>query len=262
MELPEITVMFVIISSLVSFLACMFSCIAWWWAGLILLPILLFLDIPYVNALASHKIAVWFIWIWSWIRYLKENILDKKILLISWIAPLPFVIFWTKFSDKIPWELMKPILWVVIIVMVVFSYFFNKKQKKNLKKEITNKDLLLMVTLLSPIGFMNWWISAWSWFFVTLVYLYVLKYDYLKSVAMMICANGIFWNITWAIAHIFLWHVMWALAPWLIIWAIWWSYVWAHIVIKKWNNFVRVFFLSTAILIWSLLIWSWVKSNY
>jgi len=39
--------------------------------------------------------------------------------------------------------------------MVVFSYFFNKKQKKNLKKEITNKDLLLMVTLLSPIGFMN-----------------------------------------------------------------------------------------------------------
>ena len=249
--------MFIIVSSLASFIASMFSAMAWWWAGLILLPILLFLNIPYVNALASHKMAMWFIWIWSLIRYFKEKILDLRIVLISWIVPLPFVVLWTQFSSAIDWELMKLILWIIIVCLCAFTYFFDNKKKIGIKKEITNRDIIIMLLLLAPIAFFNWWISAWSWFFVTMVYLYVLKYNYLKSVATMLCANWIFWNMTWAIAHIYLWHVAWMLAPWLVIGAIAWSYIWSHIVVKKWNSFVKTIFLIASIVIWWLLIWSW-----
>lgn len=256
----EITLLYIIVSGLVSFFACMFSAIAWWWAWLILLPILISLNIPYVNALASHKLAVWFIWVWSLMRYYREKIINIKVALVSWILPLPFVYFWTRFSSIIPWEIMKFILWIIIILMVIFTHFFNpNKINWNNKKETNINDLILMTVLLLPVAFFNWWISAWSWFFVTLIYIYVLKYNYLKAVATMIVANGIFWNIGWAIVHVYLWHVIWALAPGLIIWVIAWSYVWAHIVIKKWNNFVKIIFMTTSIIIWIYLILKWMN---
>lgn len=257
--MTEITPLYIVISSLVSFLACMLSTIAWWWAWLILLPILLSLNLPYINALAGHKLAVWFIWVGSWIRYYKEKIIDMKVALISWIAPLPFVYLWTKFSSAIPWEIMKPILWIIIISMVIVTHFFSPNKSIKSKKEITTKDLVLMTILLFPVAFFNWWISAGSWFLVTLIYIYVLKFDYIKAIATMIVANGIFWNMSWAMVHIYLWHVIWKLAPWLIIWAIAWSYVWAHIVMKKWNNFVKIIFMTTSIAIWIYLVWIWIQ---
>ena len=81
----DISLSLILLTFAASFAACFFSSLSGGGAGLILLPVLMFTGLPFINALASHKLAVGFIGIGSTLRYLRERLIDWR---VFWWPPL------------------------------------------------------------------------------------------------------------------------------------------------------------------------------
>lgn len=245
-QLQEINFYLIILTFAASFAACFFSSLSGGGAGLILLPVLLFTGLPFINALASHKLAVGFIGIGSSYRYIRENLIDWRVFWWTALVGLPFVVWGTRFAASVSGEVMEPIVGGVILGMVVISWL-KKPSPKVFEPNLLSKKVFLIGTLLFiPVAFYSGWISAGSGVFTTFIYLWLLCYDQTHATAMTLSANGIFWNGVGAIAHSLLGHVIWSLAPGLILGAILGSYYGASVGIKKGNPFLRVMFLGTA----------------
>lgn len=244
MAVLEIDILFIFLTSIASFFACFLATIAGGGAGLILLPILLLTGLPFPTALASHKLAVGFIGVGSGYRFIKEGLVDWKVFWWTALCGLPFVVSGAFFAGFLTAEGIKPILGIIIICMVLFSLFKNKSHLAHSPILLTKDNILKATVILIPIAFYSGWISAGAGIFTTYLYLLYFKYDQLHATAMTMSANGIFWNMSGAVAHIFLGHVMWPLAPGLIIGALFGSYLGASLGIKKGSGFLRKVFLA------------------
>ncbi|MEM6252599.1 MAG: sulfite exporter TauE/SafE family protein [Cyanobacteria bacterium P01_D01_bin.156] len=244
--IPDISPGFIGISFLASFVACFFSSLAGGGAGLILLPILLLLGLPFVNALACHKLAVGFIGIGSGYRYTKAGLIDWQMFWWTGLAGVPFVIFGTRFASRLSGETMRPILGVVILVMVVAALLRKTDHLEHRPRQMSSRLWCIATLLLLPMAFYSGWITAGAGIFTTYLYLRFFRYDQLHATAMTLSANGIFWNMIGAVSHVFLGHTVWTLAPGLVSGALLGSYCGASLGIKKGNRFLRMIFLISA----------------
>ncbi|MGE5153013.1 MAG: sulfite exporter TauE/SafE family protein [Bdellovibrio bacteriovorus] len=244
-----------------SFAACFFSSLAGGGAGLILLPVLLFTGLPFINALASHKLAVGFIGIGSTIRYVREGLIDWRVFWWTALVGLPFVVLGTRFAAAVPGEVMEPLIGGVIIAMVLISLVKKGSAKVSPPARLAPRMLVIGSLLLVPAAFYSGWISAGSGVFTTFLYLWLLRYDQLHATAMTLSANGIFWNGVGAVAHVTMGHVIWPLAPGLILGALLGSYAGASFGIRRGNRFLRVLFLGTAAVTGALLLYPWLSGS-
>lgn len=254
MDLPDISPGFIALSFIASFVACFFSSLAGGGAGLILLPILLLLGLPFVNALACHKLAVGFIGVGSGYRFIKEGLIDWTVFWWTAAVGIPAVVLGTLFASKVSGEIMEPVLGGVILAMVAFSLLRKSSHLEHQPRSHAQTAWLFASLLLLPMAFYSGWMSAGAGIFTTYLYLLYFRYDQLHATAMTLSANGIFWNAVGAIAHIFLGHVVWSLAPGLVGGAILGSYCGASLGIKKGNRFLRIIFLGSAALTGVLLL--------
>lgn len=115
----------VFISAIASFVACFFSALAGGGAGLILLPILIMSGLPFINALASHKLAVGFIGIGSTVRYARDNLIDWKIFWWNALLGAPFVVLGTLFATALDQKTMLLLAGVCILLMAAVSWLKN-----------------------------------------------------------------------------------------------------------------------------------------
>ena len=237
--LPDISPGFIALSFIASFIACFFSSLAGGGAGLILLPLLLLLGLPFVNAIACHKLAVGFIGVGSGYRYMKAGLIDWKIFWWTGLVGVPAVVLGTLMAANVSGAIMEPILGVVILGMVGVSFFKKSSHLEHKPRKLSRNAWILASLLLLPMGFYSGWISAGAGIFTTYLYLLYFRYDQLHSTAMTLSANGIFWNAVGALGHVFLGHVVWSLAPGLVGGAILGSYCGASLGIQKGNRFLR-----------------------
>lgn len=245
-SLPDISPGFVVLSFIASFIACFFSSLAGGGAGLILLPILLLLGLPFVNALASHKLAVGFIGFGSGYRYMKAGLIDWPVFWWTGLTGVPFVVLGTLFAARISGELMEPILGGIILAMVVVSFLKKTGYLEHNPPQLSSKAWILATLLLLPMAFYSGWVSAGAGVFTTYLYLLYFRYDQLHATAMTLSANGIFWNAVGAISHLFLGHVVWSLAPGMVGGALLGSYCGASVGVRQGNKFLRGMFLTAA----------------
>lgn len=258
-SLQDIGLSLVLLTFAASFAACFFSSLSGGGAGLILLPVLLFTGLPFINALASHKLAVGFIGIGSTLRYMRERLIDWRVFWWTALIGLPFVVLGTRFAASVPGEVMEPLVGGVIIAMVVLSLVKKAVPAAFDPKRLSSRVLLIGSLLMAPAAFYSGWISAGSGVFTTFIYLWLLRYDQLHATAMTLSANGIFWNGVGAIAHVFMGHVIWPLAPGLILGALLGSYFGASFGIKRGNRFLRLMFLGTAATTGMILLFPWLR---
>lgn len=253
-SLSDISPGFIALSFLASFIACFFSSLAGGGAGLILLPLLLLLGLPFVNALACHKLAVGFIGVGSGYRFMKAGLIDWKVFWWTGLTGVPCVILGTLFAAKISGKVMEPVLGGMILAMVAFSLWRKGTYLEHQPRPFSPQDWAIASLLLLPMAFYSGWMSAGAGIFTTYLYLLFFRYDQLHATAMTLSANGIFWNAMGALSHVFLGHVVWALAPGLVGGAILGSYCGASLGIQKGNRFLRVIFLASAALTGILLL--------
>lgn len=242
----DISVSVILISALASFTACFFSSLAGGGAGLILLPILIISGLPFINALASHKLAVGFIGVGSTLRYAREKLINWKIFWWNALLGAPFVVAGTLFATALDQNLMLLLAGIFILLMAGVSWI---KRASGLEHapEVGRRQVIIGSLLLIPIAFYSGWISVASGVFTTMLYVYLLRYDQLHATAMTLAANGLVWNAIGAIAHLTLGHIYWQIAPGLVIGALAGSYLGASLGIKKGNKFLKYIFLLSAV---------------
>lgn len=256
----HISIGLVLLTFAASFAACFFSSLSGGGAGLILLPVLLFTGLPFINALASHKLAVGFIGIGSTLRYVREGLIDWRVFWWSALIGLPFVVLGTRLAASVPGAVMEPLVGGVILAMVLITLARRAAPMVFVPQRLSARVVLLGAALLIPAAFYSGWISAGSGVFTTFIYLWLLRYDQLRATAMTLAANGIFWNGVGALAHVFMGHVIWPLAPGLIIGALLGSYLGASFGIKRGNRFLRIMFLGTAAMTGLILLWPTLRA--
>ncbi len=236
-----------LISFFAALIACFFATLAGGGAGLILQPVFILSGLPYINALASAKLAVGFIGISSSLVYFRSGIIDRRVFWFSATYGLPFVILGTCFSDRLPGETMKVILGVFILLAVIISFTSKLGLNPHNPQALNTTNVLRCILIMTPIAFYSGWLSAGTGIFLTLMYISVLKYDQKHATAMTISACGLLWNGVGAVCHLFLGHILWDLAPALILGALIGSYLGAKFSLKQGNKVLKNIFLIVAI---------------
>ena len=107
----------------ISLVANLFSALAGGGAGLIQLPALIFLGLPFGIALATHKVATIALGIGATARHLKDNKIERDFALLMVITGLPGVVLGASFILQIPDQIAEVALGILTVGLGVYSFF-------------------------------------------------------------------------------------------------------------------------------------------
>lgn len=232
-----------------------FSALAGGGAGLIQLPILIFMGLPFPLALATHKVATVALGIGATVRHLKEDHLQRWLLLLIVVAGVPGVMAGAIFIIDVP---SRPAEIVLGLLMLALSLYSMLKPKMGLEHELRHRDrsgILAGAGVLLFIGFMNGALSAGSGLFVTLWLVYWFGFDYKVAVAHTLVAVGLGWNGSGALTMGALADVQWSWIPALLAGSLLGGYLGAHTSVSSGNLTIkRLYELVTIVVAFKLLI--------
>lgn len=231
----------------ISIIANGFSAIAGGGAGLLQLPILIFLGLPFNVALATHKIASVALGVGASARYYRENTLDLGFALFVLAFGLPGVVLGANVILQVDETLATFALGLLTISLGIYSYF-----KKTLGVDYTPTHRNLRGYAIGGIaifliGVINGSLTSGTGLFLTLWLIYWFGLDYQRAVANTMILVGIFWNATGAVTLALLTEVQWSWLLPLIIGALIGSYLGAHIAVLKGNKLIKQVFELTTI---------------
>jgi len=107
---------------LISLVANMFSAFSGGGAGLIQLPALIFLGLPFAIALATHKVASVALGIGATVRHLREEPLERRLAAIILLAGLPGVVLGAGSILQVPERLAEVALGILTAGLGIYSW--------------------------------------------------------------------------------------------------------------------------------------------
>lgn len=218
-------------------------------AGLLQLPVLLFLGLSFSTALATHKIASVALGIGATIRHMREGKLDYRFCSFILICGLPGVVLGADIILKIPegWTIFS--LGILTSGLGLYSIF---KKSLGMHPEEKNRDkrgMLIGGFVLFIIGALNGSLTSGTGLFVTMWLVRWFGLDYKTAVTYVLILVGLFWNSTGAVTVALQQAPRWDWLPVLLIGATLGSYLGAHIAITKGNQLVKRAFETLTILV-------------
>ncbi|WP_320677045.1 sulfite exporter TauE/SafE family protein [Prochlorococcus sp. MIT 1300] len=241
-------ILFQLILWLISFIANMFSAFAGGGAGLIQLPALILLGLPFTIALGTHKLASVALGVGAGLRHMREGALDTRLTSIILFCGLPGVYFGSQLVVSVPEKLATYLLGLLTIWLALFSF-----KKKNLgtidsRYKPNIKELIKGGLVLFLIGLLNGSLSSGTGLFVTIWLVYWFGLSYTKAIAYTLILVGLFWNGTGAIVLGMNSDIKLNWLPSLISGSLIGGYCGAHIGITKGNSIVKKAFESISFL--------------
>tara|TARA_B100000945_G_C20387777_1_gene600640 strand:+ start:358 stop:1155 length:798 start_codon:yes stop_codon:yes gene_type:complete len=196
----EITINKQIVILLISFLSNLFSSISGGGAGLIQLPALLLLGMPYYQALALHKIATVFLGIGGTTRNLKNLKDDFSKVLQLVIFGIPGVVLGSSVVNRLSEDLLYFILGVFSVSIGFYTLFKTNFGLISINKKLSNTSKIRFALLIFFIGILNGSISSGTGLLVTILLIKTYGIDFLRAISITFLTVGIFWNASGAIA--------------------------------------------------------------
>ena len=239
---------------LVSVLANILSAFAGGGAGLIQLPILLFIGLPFPVGLATHKIASVALGLGASFRHLQEGRLRKKLALFILLTGLPGVFLGAKVILLISDNLASLLLGFLTLSVGIFS---SSKAEFGIHEKSFSysiKDLIFGGLVLFLIGFINGSLSSGTGLFVTLWLVSWFGLTYSQAIAYTLILVGFFWNLTGAIVVGFNSQIKWTWVPILLLGSSIGGYIGAHLSLLKGNRIVKTVFEMISVSIGASLI--------
>ena len=238
-----------------SVIANWFSALAGGGAGLIQLPILIFMGLPFPLALATHKIATVALGLGATVRHLKEDHLQRWLLLLVLLAGVPGVVAGAIFIIDVPSRPAEIVLGLLTLALSLYSIFKPKLGLEETARHRDKRGILIGAGVLLLIGFINGALSAGSGLFVTLWLVYWFGFDYKLAVAHTLVAVGLGWNGSGAMTMGALAEVQWSWIPALVAGSLIGGYLGAHTSVSSANVTIkRLYELVTAIVAIKLLV--------
>ncbi len=234
MNFYDQTVLFVI-----SFLANLFSAFAGGGAGLIQLPALLFLGLPFSIALGTHKFASVALGIGATIRHSREKMLDLKFAIFILGTGIPGVLIGAHIILDVPDRWAEMSLGCLTIALGIYSWLTPSLGQQTLTTNRTMSGYLIGGIVLFMIGILNGSLTSGTGLFVTLWLVRWFGLEYKCAVAYTLILVGMFWNGAGALTLGLLSEIRWNWLPALLLGSLLGGYAGAHLSIAKGNYWIK-----------------------
>jgi uncharacterized membrane protein YfcA len=238
----------------VSLVANLFSAFAGGGAGLLQLPALIFLGLPFAVALATHKIASVALGVGATVRHLREGGLKRRFAMFILATGVPGVLLGASIILQVPGRYAEIALGVLTLGLGIYSV---AKGRLGLVEKPRNREgagLWWGGRGLFAIGVLNGSLTSGTGLFVTLWLVGWFGADYRQAVAYTLVLVGIVWNGTGALALGILGEVRWDWLPALLLGSLLGGYAGAHLAILKGNQWIKRAFELVTLLVGAKLI--------
>ena len=233
----------------ISLLANIFSALSGGGAGLIQLPVLIFLGLPFGVAVATHKVATVALGVGATIRHLKESHLERRFALFIVASGLPGVILGASFILHVPDRMAEIALGILTLSLSLYSFFSPQLGRKHQPRHRNSRGYLLGGITLFSIGILNGSLTSGTGLFVTLWLVQWFGLDYKRAVAYTLVLVGLFWNGAGAITLGILGEIHWLWIPALLLGSVIGGYLGAHLAIVKGNTLIKRSFEVVTLLV-------------
>lgn len=234
---------------LVSFVANLFSAFAGGGAGLIQLPALIFLGLPFSIALATHKVASVALGVGATLRHLKEDALERRFALLILASGLPGVVLGASLILSVPDRSAEIALGLLTIGLGLYSLYKRDLGLAVAQRNRQGVGLLLGGGVLFLIGILNGSLTSGTGLFVTLWLVRWFGLDYKRAVAYTLILVGLFWNGSGALTLGLLGTIEWDWLPVLLVGSLLGGYAGAHLAILKGNRWIKRVYEAVTILV-------------
>lgn len=225
---------------IISLLANFFSALAGGGAGLIQLPALIFLGLPFGLALATHKVASVALGVGATIRHLASSRLERYFALYILVTGVPGVILGASVILQVPDRDAQIALGVLTVGLGVYSWLSPDLGQIVELKNRHRKGMFIGGLVIFMIGVLNGSLTSGTGLFVTIWLVRWFGMDYKMAVAYTLILVGIFWNGTGAITLGVIGDIYWQWIPALIVGSLIGGYFGAHLAIIKGNRLIKV----------------------
>ena len=229
----------IILLFIISFIANTLSSLAGGGAGLLQLPILLFLGLPFATALATHKVASVALGVGASFKHLRSGQLNWRFSLFILSFGLPGVVSGALLVLTIP-ELYAT-LGLAILTTGLGIYSLLKPQLGQFE-DVKHRNFLGFLiggSGLFLIGALNGSLTSGTGLFVTMWLVRWFGLDYKKAVAFTLVLVGLFWNGMGAFTLAMQTTIYWPWIPALLIASFLGGYLGAHLSQTKGNKLIK-----------------------
>lgn len=228
-----------IVLFLISLLANLFSAFSGGGAGLVQLPALIFLGLPFGVALATHKVASVALGMGATLRHLRESTLEQRFALFILACGLPGVVLGANIILQIPGQVAEIALGGITLGLGLYSLFKPQLGQSHDPSNRHWRGYLVGGSALFFIGILNGSLASGTGLFVTLWLIGWFGLDYKRAVAYTLVLVGLFWNGIGALVLGWLGDVQWSWVPALLIGSVLGGYLGAHLAIIKGNRWIK-----------------------
>jgi uncharacterized membrane protein YfcA len=234
---------------IVSLIANAFSAFAGGGAGLLQLPVLIFLGLPFSIALATHKLASVALGIGATLRHFREGTVKWPFSLLLFFSGVPGVVLGANIILFVPDRAAELALGVLTIGLGVYS---GLRKDLGLTEKPIHRDkagYAIGASVLFFIGALNGSLTSGTGLFVTLWLVRWFGMDYKTAVAYTLVLVGLFWNGSGALTLGLLSTIKWDWIPVLLVASALGGYIGAHMAIIKGSAWIKRTFEVVTILV-------------
>jgi uncharacterized membrane protein YfcA len=232
----------------ISLVANLLSSLAGGGAGLLQLPALIFLGLPFPVALATHKLASVALGIGASIRHLRAGNIDWRFAGLVLGAGLPGVVCGALWVLKLPELVAQISLGLLTIALGIYSIVNPILGQASSPRSRTTLGYCIGGFVLFAIGMLNGSLTSGSGLFVTIWLIRWFGLSYRQALAYTMILVGFFWNGTGAITLIIYQSPHWLWLPALLAGSLLGGYLGAHLAIAKGNLFIKRVFEGMTIM--------------
>lgn len=234
---------------IISLLANLFSAFSGGGAGLIQLPALILLGLPFGVALATHKVASVALGVGATLRHLRENSLERRFVLFILACGLPGVVLGASLILRIEDRLAEFALGLLTLGLGLYSLSRKELGQQWQPRHRDRRGYLIGGLGLFGIGVLNGSLTSGTGLFVTLWLIRWFGLDYKGAVAYTLVLVGLFWNGAGALTLGLLGSIHWPWLPVLLAGSLLGGYLGAHLAITKGNRLIKRGFEAVTILV-------------
>lgn len=241
--------------ALISVVANTFSALAGGGAGLIQLPVLIFMGLPFSLALATHKVATVALGLGATIKHMRAGHTGWRFVLFMLFCGVPGVVLGALFILDVPDRDAEITLGILTLGLGIYSWIKPDLGLVGVHKHRDTAGFAWGGTGLFVIAFINGSLSAGSGLFATMWIVFWFGFEYKRAVTYVLIAVGLFWNASGAITMGVVADVHWAWLPALLFGSLLGGYLGAHLALKAGNQWIKRIYEIVTLCIGLKLIW-------
>ncbi|MFT7561945.1 MAG: putative membrane protein YfcA [Flavobacteriales bacterium] len=228
-------------------------------AGLLQLPALIFLGLPFSVALTTHKIATVALGLGATIKHSKQGHIRWRLSIFMLVCGLPGVALGANTILSIPANFAQAALGILTIGLGIYSYYKRTLGQTYALKNQDIKGFVFGGLGLFFLGFFNGSLTSGTGLFVTVWLVSWFGLDFKRATAYTMIMVGLFWNATGAATLAIQSPAQWDWLPMLLLGSALGGYLGAHIAVKYGNPLIKRVFEFIAIAVGLALIYKTIN---